>query len=272
MTQISDLRGYSYPLTPKGTSSVVGDLPWHYGTENLNFLYKTDPDAVAAYLPEPLEPGDRPDTVYVSFSKWYSLWDNQLDMAVANPERARYSETIVWVSSSFKGLQGQTCIAAWVDNDFTLARGWFMGFPKKLGRTYQSEYHHLNPAMSPVDVGTRIKAFTVAHGERLMEGTLAIERQVPGDQLPAPMGLPVLNIRHFPSIVPGAPPSVHELVRIDAEHVRRGDVWAGSGELVFGSSNTEELMADLPPLEVLGAYCFSSGYTITGGEVLHSWV
>ncbi len=162
MTLISGLKGFSYPLTPNGISSVVGDLPWHYGTENLNIVYKTNPAAVAAYLPEPLEPGDDPDTVYVSFSKWYSLWDNQRDMAFVNPERARYNETIVWVSSAYKGQQGQTCLFSWVDNDFTLARGWFMGFPKKLGLTYQSEYHALNPAMNAVGIGSKIRAYTVA--------------------------------------------------------------------------------------------------------------
>ncbi len=95
---------------------------------------------------------------------------------------------------------------------------------------------------------------------------------MPAGELPKPMGLPVFNIRHFPSIVAGAAPSVLELVKINTEDVRRGDVWAGRGTLTFGSSTTEEFMATLPPREVVGAYCFSSGYTITGGEVLHSWV
>ena len=33
MTTINDLRGFCYPLTPGGVSSLVGDLPWHYATE-----------------------------------------------------------------------------------------------------------------------------------------------------------------------------------------------------------------------------------------------
>jgi acetoacetate decarboxylase len=271
MTLISDLKGFSYPLTPKGTSSVVGDLPWHFGTENLNVVYETDPAAVAAYLPEPLEPGDRPGTVVVSFSKWYSLWDNQRDMAFVNPERARYSETVVWVSSAYKGEQGQTCIFTWVDNDFTMARGWFMGFPKKLGVTYKSEYNALNPQMSAVNVGTKMKGYTVAHGERLMEGTLEIEGRIEASELPKPMGLPVFNVRHFPSITPGAAPSVLELVRLNLENVRFGDVWAGKGTLKLNPSENEEYMA-LAPRDVVGAYYFTSGSSVTGGEVLHSWV
>ena len=29
MTKITDLKGYCYPLTPQGASSLVGDMPWH---------------------------------------------------------------------------------------------------------------------------------------------------------------------------------------------------------------------------------------------------
>jgi hypothetical protein len=39
--------------------------------------YRTDPAAIAAYLPQPLAPGPEPDLAYVAFSRWWSLWDNQ---------------------------------------------------------------------------------------------------------------------------------------------------------------------------------------------------
>ena len=42
---------------------------------------------------------------------------------------------------------GQLCLQIWVSNDFTLARGWFMGFAKRLGQIYLTEYHPLNPRM-----------------------------------------------------------------------------------------------------------------------------
>ncbi len=60
MTTIKDLKGFCYPLTPGGTSSLVGEMPWHYATEYLSIAYRTDPAAVAAYLPEPLEPAQNP--------------------------------------------------------------------------------------------------------------------------------------------------------------------------------------------------------------------
>jgi acetoacetate decarboxylase len=271
VTKIDDLKGFSYPLTPRGISSVVGDLPWHFGTEFLNIVYRTDPQAVAAFLPEPLAPGDEPDRVCVSFSKWWSLWDNQPDMPFINPERTWYTETVVWVICSYRGQQGQLCVLTWVDNDFTMARGHFMGFPKKFGKTYKSDYNPMNPRMEPIGPGTKMKGYIVAHGERLIEGTLEIQNRIPVEELPKPMGLPVYNIRHFPNIVPGVPPSVLELVRLNAENVHFGDVWRGDATIHLFPSEIEEHTL-LAPKEVIGGYFFTGGSTITGGELLHSWV
>jgi hypothetical protein len=73
-----------------------------------------------------------------------------------------------------------------------------------------------------------------SRGERLIEGTLEIEKKIACEELPRPMGLPIFHIRHFPSIVRGAPPSVLELVRLGAENVRYGeDLWVGKGTLNF---------------------------------------
>ena len=69
MAKIDELKGYCYPLTPEGKASLLGDMPWHYGTEYLNIAYKTDPEAIAKWIPEPLEPGPQPDMAYVAFSK-----------------------------------------------------------------------------------------------------------------------------------------------------------------------------------------------------------
>lgn len=272
MTTINDLKGFCYPLTPGGKSSLVGEMPWHYGAEYISIVYRTEPRAIAAYLPEPLEPGPAPDMACVAFSKWWSLWANQPDMAFTNPERTQYRECAIWVGCSFRGTPGQICLQIWVSNDFTMARGWFMGFAKKLGQTYMTEYNPLNPEMKALGPGSKLKGYVCAHGERLIEGTLEIANKISRTELPEPMGLPVFHIRHFPSIARGAPPSVLELVRLGAENVRYGEnIWAGKGTLKFFQSDIEEHMP-LAPEEVVSAYHFSSGYSFPGGEVLHSWV
>jgi acetoacetate decarboxylase len=271
MTSIQNLKGFSYPLTPNGVSSIVGDMPWHYATEYLTIIYRTDPNALMQYLPEPLEPGPEPGVAYVAFSRWWSLWDNQPEMAFTNPERTQYREAAIWVGCAYQGAPAQTCLHIWVDNDFTLARGWFMGFPKKLGQSYMTEYHPLNPAMEPLGPGSRLKGFVCAHGERLIEGTMQIERPIQASELPPPIGLPIYNLRQFPSVLRGAPASVLELVRLGAENVRYGEAaWAGRGTLQFFPSEIEE-HGLLAPREVIAAFRYSCGYSFPGGEVLYRW-
>ena len=272
MTKIDDLKGCYFPLTPKGIACLVGDIPWHYGTEYLTILYRTKPGSISNYLPAPLEPGPDPDLAYVAFSKWWSLSESQKDMAFINPERTQYREAAIWASCSFNGESGQICLHIWVDNDFSMARGWFMGFPKKLGVISITEYQPLNPIMNPLGIDAKMKGFVTTHGERLIEGSLEIQRQINPIRLPNPIGLPVFHIRHFPSIVPGADPSVLELVKLGAQAVRFGETaWQGNGNLMFFPSEIEEHV-DLAPEEILGAYHYSSGYTFPGGEVVHDWL
>ena len=68
-------------------------------------------------------------------------------MAFINPERTQYKEAAVWVGCSFKGQEGQICLPIWVDNDFSMARGWMMGFYKKLGQIDITDYNPQNPVM-----------------------------------------------------------------------------------------------------------------------------
>jgi acetoacetate decarboxylase len=159
-----------------------------------------------------------------------------------------------------------------VDNDFTLARGWFMGFPKKLGSVRMTEFHPLNPGMPKVGPGVTLKGIASANDERLFEGSLTIEKEGTPEDLPDLMTSPLYHIRHFPSIEKDAPPSVLELVTLGSENRKTGEVvWMGKGNLAFFPSEIEEHML-LEPREVLGAFAFSSGYTFPGGKVLHSWV
>jgi hypothetical protein len=55
------------------------------------------------------------------------------------------------------------------------------------------------------------------------------------------------------------------------KNFRNGDVWSGEGTFEMYASKLEEY-TKLAPKEVLGAYYYTNGCTITGGEVLHSWV
>ncbi len=271
MTSINKLKGYAYP-SPQGISGVVGDLPWHFGTEHLDIVFTADPKAIASFLPKPLQPGETPDRVILSFGKWWSLWENGLDLPAVNPERTWYMETVLWIGSSFEGKQGKTCIQSWVDNDFTMARGMFMGFNKKLGQTVITDLQPLNPKMPPIGKGTQMTGYTVSHGERLFEGKVTLNEEIPYKALPDPILKGLFNIRYFPSIVRNAPPSVFEIVSLNMANFRQNETaWAGDALVEFYPSVLEEYMV-IEPRDILGGYYFSNGATVLGGEVLHSWV
>lgn len=272
MTRIENLKGFCYPLSPLGKSSIVGPFPWHYGTEYISIVYRTDPNEISKWLPEPLEPGPEPDIAYAAFSKWWSVWDKGEDMPVINPGRTLYKEGAIWVGCSFKGTPGQICLPIWVDNDFTMARGWFMGFPKKLGEIMITDYNPLNPMMNEIGAGTAMTGIISSHGEKLIKGSISIDHRINRTELPKPIGLPLFHIRHFPSLVPGSKPSVLELVRLGAKDWQWDPVvWAGKGELEFFPSEIEEHMP-LAPKEIIGAYRYRNGYTFDGAEVVYDWL
>ena len=53
------LKGFNYPLTPKGMSTLNPSPPWYYSADFLNIEFWSDPSAVAALLPTGLRPRPR---------------------------------------------------------------------------------------------------------------------------------------------------------------------------------------------------------------------
>ena len=267
-----DTNGCHFPLFGEN-SYLVGNLPWFYGTEYTNFLYRAEPEEVAKFLPYPLEPSSDPGICYLAFSKWISLSSKQLDMPIVNPERTQYKEVAIWAGCSYKGKPGQICLYIWVDKDFSMARGWLMGFPKRFGQIEISEYQPRNPRMNSLGNGSKIKCFGSSNSEILFEGKLMINENINATALPYPFGSQVFNIRYFPSIEKDSPPSILDLVELGADETNYGeDIWEGEGSLRFLSSSLSTDHLSLKPIELLGAYHYSSGYTFNGGKVLYSWV
>ena len=74
-------HGYSLPLSPQGTASLVPAPPWHYVGDFLVIEYWADPAAVAAVLPEGLEPfGDDPGRAAALFVDWQSCSDSGAEL------------------------------------------------------------------------------------------------------------------------------------------------------------------------------------------------
>ena len=50
------LKGFNYPLTPKGKSTLNPPPPWYYSSDFLNIEFWSEPSAAAAVLPPGLDP------------------------------------------------------------------------------------------------------------------------------------------------------------------------------------------------------------------------
>jgi acetoacetate decarboxylase len=261
------LRGYTLPLTPKGQSSLVESPPWYYGGEVMQLVFRTDPEQAMKLIPPPLEMGPDPGQGIVWFTEWVSVSESNPDMAFVNPERAVYRECLVMIQCSFNAEPGYIVPHIWVDNDFTLMRGFVQGFPKKLARIYLTKFNDLTPKLGGKRVGARMKGICEAHGERIVEGSLSFSRQADSSELPA---VKFYLMRHFPDIEDSSRPAVHEIVSSLVSDIKVSDIWAGDAEIKFLSSAVEEIIA-LEQVEMLGGFFHNMGLAIKGGKVLHRY-
>ena len=56
---MTDVKGFFYPRTATGRSSLIPSPPWYYSGDLLTVEYRTDPARVAELLPAPLSLGNR---------------------------------------------------------------------------------------------------------------------------------------------------------------------------------------------------------------------
>src|ERR671936_2915434 len=141
-------QGYSLPLSPNGSASLVPSPPWHYVGDFLVIEYWADPDAVTAVLPPGLSPfaGD-PGRCAALFVDWQSCSESGEELL--DPVRGQYREFFIVVNALLDGQAVTTCPYIWVDRDFALARGWIQGFPKKLGSIHLTRHFPLRSSAGP---------------------------------------------------------------------------------------------------------------------------
>ncbi len=274
---LANMKGYSVPFSPGGTAQIVGGLPWNFGVDILSIQYRTNPVEIAKILPEPLELSkEEPDVAYVWFGDWQGLWAGNGGMLGVNPERTQYTECLIGVRCSHNGVEGHRVVYIWVDKDFSLSRGWFMGFPKKIGIVHMGTrnrfLHDLNPGMQSCGPGSKYAAYCESHGERLVTGSITVKERITQKQLPMPFGTDLFHTIHFPTAeLNSDKPLVHQLVQTVSSNIKFGELWAGDGELNYNKSLFEEHTA-IAPKEILGAYMIPVGFRIEGTKLLHSYV
>ena len=260
-----ELLGYSLPLSARGTAGIVPAPPWHYVGDLLGAEFWTSPDAAAAALPAGLKPDPaNPGHGYALFIDWQWSGERQ---EYLDPVRSQYSEFLVLLDAQFDGVNVAWCPYIYVDNDAALARGWFQGFPKKLGAIKQTRAFSVASNAAPVlGAGGTFAASMSAAGRRLAEAKVTLKE--PSTTIPA-LGRPIVNLRHFPRLSAGQfnNPSVHELTQSILDNPKVANAWSGTSDLTFLPAPGEEL-ADLRVVRKGIGFRGSLSYSVTDLKIL----
>lgn len=256
--------GFYYPRTPSGRASILPPVPWHYSGEMITLEYRTDPEAVAALLPEGVEPADEdPGAVAAIWADWQSCSDSFEE--VLDPVRCQYKEMFVVVRCKYQGRHYSRCVFIWVDKDFAILRGQHQGYPKKLGSIHMTRPVNIGKAGPRLTAGARFGATLAAYDRRLAEARLTLTGQA--DRPGFVNGHPMLHHRWYPAIETNGEDSLEEMVTMTGFDGELGRCFRGEFELDYFGSPTEELL-DLAPRERIAGYWHEVGVSWKAGTTL----
>ena len=169
------------------------------------------------------------------------------------------------VRCTWNGEHYSRCVYIWVDKDFALARGWYQGYPKKLGSIWMTRPVTVGKAGPRLEAGGRFGATLAANDRRLAEVSLTLTgSSVTGGFVNA---LPMLHSRWMPSIDPSQPDALSELVTMSSQDVELGPVYTGDATVELFDVPGDELSA-LRPYEMIAGYWRQVGATFAGGTKL----
>lgn len=257
------LKGYTLPRTPRGTSSLAPQPPWHYVGNALAVEYEVDSAAAAAFLPDGLDLASNRCAAY--FIEWqYSSEDEDWFL---DPVRSQYRETIILLSAKFEGVHVAYCPFIWVDQDVSLMRGLVQGWPKQLGSTWMTRAYDLPSKASPIiGPGGKFGATLAAKDYRLIEAQVTLCQL--SDSLPSPSFAKAVNVRYFPELTTDKhdKPAVHEIVQLKSRNVMVSPIWRGEATMkIFDHPYLE--LSDLRPTVVIAGYRFC--FALTVDDLIH---
>jgi len=230
---------FSCPSYPPGPYRFVD-------REFMIVTYRTDPAALAAVVPAPLEVAE--PVVKFEFIKMPD-----------STGFGHYCEAGQVIPVTFEGVSGGYVHAMYLNDHSPIAGGreiW--GFPKKLATP------HLAPNKDAM-VGT-----LDYYGLRIATGTMGFKHQaMDHDAVLASLAAPNFMLKILPHV--DGSPRVCELVRYYLEDVTLKGAWSGPGALEL-HPHALAPVAKLPVLEVLSAVHFNTDLTLPYGDVVHDYL
>lgn len=255
---VSVLKGFSLPLSPNGDMSLVSSPPWYFGGELMEVVYRTDSEKLASFVPSPFKliPG-RP---FMSIAIVDMISLNNTKEAFTNPERTQYKECLIKIYCLINNQPVWYVPTSWVTTDFSLMRGFLMGFGKKLGIIATTKLHELNPALGNKRAGSKLKGICEAFNGIHIQLELSLTKQV--DKLEF-TGMDMCVCRHFPDVENPKQPLVHDVSKLSVSDYKRGDIWLALGDVKI-TNNPNEPISALQPKEIITARTYREGFTLEG--------
>jgi acetoacetate decarboxylase len=262
------LKGFHYPLTPKGESTLNPPPPWYYSSDFLSIEFWADPSPVAATLPPGLQLD--PSSAGHANALFYDWQFSGSNEEYLDPARYQYREFFILLDALFEGKPVSYCPYIFVDNDAALARGWTQGYPKRLGSVFQTRYYAATGKAGPaLASGSKFAGTVSASGQRLARGVVTLRQPV--KNLSTLNQRPIVNLLHYPWLAADKRdrPAIHELVENVPHDVKIEHAWIGDGVLELPVCKGEEL-SDLAPIRCGSGIRASLAYVVDDLKTLKS--
>jgi acetoacetate decarboxylase len=220
-----------------------------YNREYIIISYRTDPAALAAVVPEPLqvaEPIVKYEFIRMPDSTGFG----------------DYTESGQVIPVTYKGKHGSYVHSMYLDDDAPISGGreiW--GFPKKLASP--KIVHEGDVIVGTLHYGSQLCASaSMGYKHQVLDSAATT-------QLAQAMQAPNYLLKIIPHV--DATPRVLELVRYHLEDIQIKGAWRSPAALQL----YQHVMADvarLPVLEVVSALHFTADLTLGLGEVVHDYL
>lgn len=270
-------QGFTRPFTPLGRASTLPALPWQFAGDLYVVHFKTNPSALSALLPAPLEPSDTPDEAFM-WSVHFAVYpDEEGAEATLNPAQSHYNVVVIGVPCKLNGVNTMLSAFQWCDRDWLVIMSWFLGACSKLADIDESKTHPmigLTGSPQTGALGTTINRWASRNGRRIVSFGMQPNEVIGIDDLAFyTNNLPLTCERHFPDVhhPPRGKPDVHDLCQMIMENAQFGEIRKGPANLEFGSDENEELLP-IQPTNVLGGYVLPMSFKLMGINVVHDYL
>ena len=256
---MTDVKGFFYPRTASGRSSLIPSPPWYYSGDLLTVEYRTDPARVAELLPLRCH--------------WRRRTLARLPLSGRTGSRARLSRRTAGsgTRNTRKHSSSSAAVSRARHSRAVSTSGWTRTSRSAGASTRairRSWVHVADPAASfshgapQIGPGGVFGATLAAGDRRLAEAVLTLREQSETNGFVNSHKM--AHHRIVPGIASGAPDAYAELIESGSSDFEAGPAWTGDVELRLFDSPTEEL-SSLSVDEIIGGYYRQVGVVWNGG-------